>query len=685
MTLNTTDFGQHAVVMYENDGVPILGAILSAKKDKFVILNDRDRTIELPTNRLQLLPGRIPSNLNSQKEISNFLESARKEAEVLMRSVNLEELWSLVHEDGGDYDVAFLCESYFGKNILTHHLAMRFALLNDRIYFKRGKSFFSPRAGEIIEELKHRDKIERQRAELFETSRKYFHNRKKDGSLPVPDEIKPLIENLTELAAKSNLQDSSSKKEAVDFLESCVEKNDSLIVPGTNEDRAYQLLNRIGIFNRATNLSFIRHGIRREFTTECLTNAEELSNAIKKECSSPSQFRKDLTHLQFITIDDPSTKDMDDALAIEDNGSFYTLYIAISDVASFVQNQTLIDKEARLRSTSIYSPESKVPMLPLSLSEDALSLVLNEPRCVLVAKYSVTKSFEIKESELFFALIKVSQRLSYNDVESCIKSGDKLIGILYQIALSNEAFRFKKGAQKIPKREAHVVISQDGEITVSEIDDNSPSRSSVGELMIIFNETVAKFCENREIPIPFRAQEPSDDDKGPVDAIPTGPAQDYASRFRLKRSNITFSKAPHATLGLDGYTQASSPIRRYLDLCIQRQIHSYITVGKPFYKQDEFERILFEIDEPLKTAMIVSRESKRYWLLCYLKDRQKRDPKIEGTVVRSDARVTLVELEEVFINVPVRVPSQFILGQKATFLIKSVDPKNDYIRLESES
>jgi exoribonuclease R len=117
-----------------------------------------------------------------------------------------------------------------------------------------------------------------------------------------------------------------------------------------------------------------------------------------------------------------------------------------------------------------------------------------------------------------------------------------------------------------------------------------------------------------------------------------------------------------------------------MDLCHQRQFISYLRDGKPWATQEQFESIAAEIEVPLQAASLASRETKRYWLLRYLEQRPRALP-IEGTVVRTDLKSPLVELDEVYMTVLVRMQQKASLGQRVKLAITGVDPHADYIRV----
>src|SRR6185312_6195930 len=151
-----------------------------------------------------------------------------------------------------------------------------------------------------------------------------------------------------------------------------------------------------------------------------------------------------------------------------------------------------------------------------------------------------------------------------------------------------------------------------------------------------------------KIPLTFRSQETPEDETLPAKLPPDGPAHDFYLRSRLKKSLVGLVPLPHASLGLRAYVQATSPIRRYMDLINQRQFLWYLTRGKPLYSRGDLEKIIDEVEPRLSNALQATKETRRYWLLRYLQQMQKTGERIFGTVVRLDGRTPLVELEKLY-------------------------------------
>jgi len=201
--------------------------------------------------------------------------------------------------------------------------------------------------------------------------------------------------------------------------------------------------------------------------------------------------------------------------------------------------------------------------------------------------------------------------------------------------------------------------------------------------MVFANSLMAQFAIRNNLPVLFRGQErPDENARQALVDVPEGPAKDFSARSKLKKSTTSFEPNYHAGLGLDAYIQGTSPIRRYLDLCHQRQFLSFFKSQKPWISKSEFEPLVAEVEVHLNSANLASRETKRYWLLRYLEQRGRGAP-ITGTVVRLDTKSPLVELDEIYITVFVKTNRAVRMGEQISMRVVSVDPHADYVRLEA--
>jgi exoribonuclease-2 len=267
-------------------------------------------------------------------------------------------------------------------------------------------------------------------------------------------------------------------------------------------------------------------------------------------------------------------------------------------------------------------------------------------------------------------------------VDLLLEHEDPTVSLLYQISAAHEEVRIRNGAVRVHRREVVPFLEADGSVRLLEIEEESPARSLVAEMMVLANSIMATFAAEHQIPVIFRGQERADGQESHASSnVPEGPAKDFSARSKLKKSTMTFEPRYHATLGLNAYTQCTSPIRRYMDLCHQRQILSFFKRNKPWMSRTDLEPLANEVEVHLNAATLAGRETRRYWLLRYLEGRP-RGKTIQGTVVRQDTKSPLVELDEVYLTFFVKSSRPVRLGQAVTLKIGSVDPHADYLRLE---
>jgi len=672
-------FPTGALIMYENDGTPLIGTIIGFKKQKYQVLNNRGREIELQPIRLHRLPESLPGDLSTTEAKAKFLHDLYEGCLADSHTVDLGEIWSFVHDEGGDHPTAKLCASYYGAVDLKKHLTLRLALIADKIFFKRKDDEFLARPAETVEELRKSEESRQRKHTFQEAFVAVCAKRLTDPSIPFPPEATATIELLEDIAAGAQHIDNNRHKEAKDLVNLVAERL-HLELGGTREQRTIQLLEAIGHFTENTNLALIRHRPVGDFSPESIAAAAHLP---APSISLGGVARRDLTGLRTVTIDDSSTRDMDDALSLERSGDGFELGIHISDVAALIEQDSPLDLEGRRRATSIYCPDRTIHMFPDTVSTDACSLVAGKPRAVLSCFFVIDRNFNVISSEIVPTLITVTERLSYDEVDARLEKGDQFLNDLYNIASTLEAARIEKGAIKVHKRDILITPREDGELILTEIDENAPSRALIGEMMVLANSLLANYAARHDIPCIFRGQPPPDEDRGRGRSIPEGPAADYAERARLKKSTTSLQPERHASLALDAYVQATSPIRRYADLLNQRQIVSHIA-GRPLpYSRDALADLLDAINAPLSNAQAITKETRRFWALRYMQTVLHERRTIAATVLRTDLKTPLVEVEEIYVPFLARIPFPVSPGDIVNLRVGSVDPRFDHIRLEA--
>jgi exoribonuclease-2 len=388
--------------------------------------------------------------------------------------------------------------------------------------------------------------------------------------------------------------------------------------------------------------------------------------------------RQDLTHLDIITIDGERTRDFDDALSLEAVPDGWRLGIHIADVSATVLPQTLLDLEAQARGTSIYLPERRLPMLPEELSENIVSLLVYQQRLALSFLVTLSPDAEIKDWVIVPSLIAVQRRLTYHEVDSLLNQDQQLTTLSHLTRRLKER-RLSRGGYELKLPEVWVTFTPQGDTQVVVEDQETASRQLVAEAMVLANSLAARFLADQGIAALYRGQ--------PEPREPIKPATDksllelWQDRRRLSRVVMDLTPSPHWGLGLPCYTFATSPIRRYLDLVIHRQILATVSGHPPIYTPDALEQILATIEPAMRRAGQLKTRRLRYWLLKHLSTRIGQ--KLEALVLESLPHRYRLMLPDILLEFFMAAPATMKLSPGDAVLVRldRVNPREDQIKV----
>ncbi len=387
-----------------------------------------------------------------------------------------------------------------------------------------------------------------------------------------------------------------------------------------------------------------------ELSTEWSKSVVNECNKIKREISlNDIDSRKDLTSLNFVTIDGSNAKDFDDAVYAEESSDGFSLYVAIADVSEYVLEGSTLDKEAFSRATSVYFEKKVIPMLPELISNKLCSLRPNEDKLVLTCKIYLDREGEIKSFEFFNSVIRSKNRLTYDEVEKFYQKG--------QIAISNEIVSnlstLKKihGLRRKIREERQAIdfylpeyrpVGKDNKIIKFKSINHLLANEVIEESMILANICAAKLTKKLKTPIPFRHHDNPDYNeleklkeflkarglrKGMTESNPRKKLSNWLKEIYQKEKSFSLiyqilrsmklavysgTESNHFALGLDEYCHFTSPIRRYSDLVTHRVIKSIIEKKESSYSQDEIDEIALVCSEKDREAEKIVRESSKY-------------------------------------------------------------------------
>jgi exoribonuclease II len=668
------------VVEYEQHGKPILAIAQEERSGKWHLLNEEGEELSLASNRLYLYQDSIPEkNKKGLKTLSAMIKDK-------VVTISVEKIWNTLKSETKTISLETIFSNADLEKTPFNEISLRRAIISDRIYFKRNKEGFTLRTEEEVTNSKS-VRTENLKSESEKLALRLAIQKKVMGDKKAI--LPESISNLEEIAAGS--KNSPQIRRYHDLIDDMIKLGGiSTKKNAAVEQKAFLLLTHIGHFSPTQNLTPIRLGRPLSFTSEERTDAEKIFQEFKKEGSLE---REDYTHLDVFTIDSESTSDFDDAISLERFDNTFRIGIHITDVSHRIPSQSILESASFRRGTSIYCPDETIPMLPPSLSEGVLSLKENSLRPCLSFFLTSDLELTIIKREIILSSIIVKERMSYDQVDRILcddapheRSKDLLT--LWDFSSQNETKRIEKGALQFTRKDLTPSISSSGKISLVANNDETPARKLISELMVLANETAAQYAHSNNIPFLFRTQEiPDVNIEEASKSIPEGPAREFFKRGFLKRSRTTTAEGPHAGLGLSLYCQITSPIRRALDLVLQRQICTFMKSGIPFYTKETLEQIMDQLTPGLDEANSIQRERNRFWLLSYLN--QEKIKELQGIIVRAEPPRPLAEIDSIGATLPFnpRVPlkdkaEDYILGKKVTILIKKADPIQNKLYLD---
>lgn len=421
------------------------------------------------------------------------------------------------------------------------------------------------------------------------------------------------------------------------------------------------------------------------------TFPEDVTLESKRLAKEPftKQGRKDLVNLLTITIDGENAKDFDDAISIKKTEYGYILYVHIADVGYFVPWDSLLDKEARKRGTSVYFPDRVIPMLPKELSEDLCSLKPKVERPTFTVEIFFNERGERLNASFYPSFIKSTARMTYTSVKKILIDRDPAertkynhllndLEIMAELARLLRQNRLQRGSLDFDLPEPEVLLDLQGKPEMIIRAERTFAHMIIEEFMIAANEAVAEYLEGLGVPTLYRIHEKPDplklEELSRVIKNLTGKSiikkASFASIIKemkgrpeeeiinyiilrsLKQARYSPQNVGHFGLASESYTHFTSPIRRYPDLVVHRILRDVLTNRLSDKKAKELEEILPSIafhssrmerlaDEAEKTVV----DAMRVW---FMKD--KIGEEFEGTIVSVTPYGLKIRLKDFYVE-----------------------------------
>ena len=448
--------------------------------------------------------------------------------------------------------------------------------------------------------------------------------------------------------------------------------------------RVVEILGRPGEMGVDVEIIIRKHHLPHVFAPEVLMQARAIPQQVGEEDIAG---RRDFRDLPIVTIDGETAKDFDDAVYVAERPGGFELQVHIADVAHYVRRASELDREARLRGTSVYFPNRAVPMLPEELSNGICSLNPHVDRLVMSAILQLDKTGKILGAEFMPGVIRSVERMTYTNVHKVLQGDPEmmeryasLVGEfrrMKELALALNARRAARGSIDFDLPEPVIEFDDAARMIAVVRSERNFAHRIIEEFMLAANEAVASYLEKRGISSLHRVHEKPDPKKvlefeelarafgyslGVEDLSerrisvrhgqvrPAGrerhgrprtmevtlPGADFDIRPQhyqrltqklagkpeerilsylmlrsLKQARYAAVLLGHFALAADEYTHFTSPIRRYPDLIVHRNLKWALenpSAAKGPYRLAELEEIAVETSEAERRADAAERE-----------------------------------------------------------------------------
>lgn len=411
---------------------------------------------------------------------------------------------------------------------------------------------------------------------------------------------------------------------------------------------------------------------------------KEAPNGVATEMQDEGLSRRDLTGLDFVTIDSASTEDMDDALFAEEtaDGKVH-LTVAIADPTAWIVEGSKLDDMAKVRSFTNYLPGFNIPMLPRELSDDLCSLRPNEVRPVLACRMTIAADGTIEDDiEFFAATIESKAKLAYDDVSNWLENtgswqpeNDAIaaqIQLLHRVCLNRSEWRKTHALVFKDRPDYRFVLGEKGEVLDIVAEPRRIANRIVEEAMISANICAARVLRDKlgfGIYNVHTGFDPANTEalaallkthdvhvdpeevltlqgfcklRRELDSQPSGFLDSRIRRFQ-SFAEISIEPGPHFGLGLEAYATWTSPIRKYGDMVNHRLLKAIIKGESVARPQDDST---VQMAERRRLNRMAERDVGDWLYARFLNDKAGTDARFPAEIIdisRGGMRVRLVD------------------------------------------
>lgn len=371
--------------------------------------------------------------------------------------------------------------------------------------------------------------------------------------------------------------------------------------------------------------------------------------------------RLDMRDVTTFTIDPKDAKDFDDALSIRRlKDGKWEIGVHIADVTHYVKPDTIIDKEAQKRATSVYLVDRVVPMLPEHLSNGICSLRPDEDKLTFSCIFKMDDNGKVLDSNITRTVTRSNRRFSYEEAQEVIEAGKgdfaEELTTLDRLAKILRKERYEEGSVEFDRMEVRFDIDETGHPTGVYFKESKDANKLIEEFMLLANKTVAQAIgmpQGKKKPKAFVYRVHDMPDPGKLSDLSTlsrtfgykvkssgsprevnksinrmladvkGKGEEnFLSTLAIRsmaKAIYTTTNIGHYGLGFDYYTHFTSPIRRYPDMMVHRLLEKYLAGGRTV-NAEKLEMLCKHSSDMEQLAANAERASIKYKQVEYMND-----------------------------------------------------------------
>jgi len=541
---------------------------------------------------------------------------------------------------------------------------------------------------------------------------------------------------VTKIISNDLFVSTTGKKDKIDFIingSKKIKENQLVVVGFLNWEKKYPEAEIIKIIGKQGEVDNEIHAILNEydlpyeFSKKLIKEAELLKTLQNTE---ETKKRKDLRHVTTITIDPNDAKDFDDAISLEIKEKKIEIGIHIADVSHFLKEGSVLDKEAYLRGTTVYLVDRVVPMLPEFISNNLCSLRPNEDKYTFSGIFTFDENYKIEKEWFGKTIINSNKRLGYKEAQHIIENQKQIVP--KEISLSKESYsitkevkeaiillnniaadlrkkRIEKGSILFNKKEVKFILNKKKEPINTIIKESKAANKLVEEFMLLANKKVAEiFSKQKNKKNIYRVHDQPDDKKlivlerviknlgyknrfgshknlhnnindllKKVEKTPEKNLIDTLVIRSMSKAKYSSKNIGHFGLSFEKYTHFTSPIRRYPDVIVHRNLEKILKNNQKNNNNLEDQCIYLSRREELSTK--AERSSVKLMQVKYMSS--KINKQYAGVVSGIMERGIFIEIKknkcEGFVRVN-DIPGDYFVFKEKKLLMFGKNTKQEY-------